>query len=87
VHLSYGDDSAVSYGWQLTSDLAVHSWDLATAIGTRSALDDELATTIYTWCEPTLDQWQGLGIFAPPVPVPADASPIDRLVALLGRQP
>jgi uncharacterized protein (TIGR03086 family) len=87
VHLSYGDDSAVSYAWQLTCDLAVHGWDLATAVGTDPAIDDELATTVYTWVEPLVDQWRDFGIFAPPVPVPHGAGPTDRLVALLGRRP
>ena len=58
MHLSYGDDSAVSYAWQLTCDLAVHGWDLATAIGTYPAIDDELATTVYTWVEPLVYQWR-----------------------------
>lgn len=31
VHLSFGDERAEEYGWQMTTDLAVHGWDLATA--------------------------------------------------------
>jgi uncharacterized protein (TIGR03086 family) len=87
VHLSYGDDSAVNYFWQLTGDVAVHAWDLATAIGTDPTIDDELATDLYTWSEPFMGQWRDLGIFAPPVTVPSDARPTDRLVALYGRNP
>jgi uncharacterized protein (TIGR03086 family) len=87
VHLSYGDDSAVNYLWQLTGDLAVHAWDLATAIGTDPEIDDELATDLYAWSEPFMDQWRGLGLFAAPVAVPPDAGPTDRLVALYGRRP
>jgi hypothetical protein len=56
----------------------VHSWDLATAIATDSAIDDELAIIIYNWCELALDQWRGLGIFAPPVPVPVPDDQPDR---------
>ena len=87
VHLSYGDDSAVNYLWQLTGDLAVHAWDLATAIGTDPSINDELAADLYTWSEPFMCQWRDIGIFAAPVLVPPDASPTERLVALYGRQP
>jgi uncharacterized protein (TIGR03086 family) len=87
VHLSYGDESAVEYGWQMTADLAVHGWDLATALGADAAIPDELASALLTWIEPQVSQWSGTSMFADPVPVPDDAPPRTRLVALLGRQP
>jgi hypothetical protein len=37
--------------------------------------------------EPHIDAWRAIGIFAPEVPVPADASEQDRLLGLSGRQP
>jgi hypothetical protein len=42
--------------FRLRPSAAVHSWDLATAIATDSAIDDELAIIIYNWCAPALDQ-------------------------------
>jgi uncharacterized protein (TIGR03086 family) len=87
THLSFGDVTADVYGWQITNDLAVHGWDLATAVGAGLVIDDELATTLVNLNEPFVDRWQGMGIFAPPVAVPADASPQARLVALFGRDP
>lgn len=87
VHLSYGDAPAEEYGWQMTTDLAVHGWDLATALGGDAGISDELASTLLAYVEPQLSLWSGSSMFATPVPVPDDATPPTRLVALLGRQP
>ncbi len=87
VHLSFGDADAAEYGWQLTTDLAVHGWDLATALGAAAGISDELATAVLGYVEPQLAAWAGTSMFAAPVPVPADAAPVTRLIALLGRQP
>lgn len=87
VHVSYGQIPAVEYGWQLTTDLAVHGWDLATAIGAPHPLDEDLAAELLALVGPQVQAWQGLGIFAAPVEVAADAPTADKLVALLGRQP
>lgn len=87
VHLSFGDTDAREYCWQMTTDLAVHGWDLATALGGEAGMGDELATTLLAYLEPQVESWQGSGVFAAPVPVPADADPQSRLVAMLGRRP
>lgn len=87
VHLSFGDTDGREYCWQLTVDLAVHGWDLATAIGAPAGIGDELATALLGFVEPELPAWQGSGMFADPVPVSEDADPETRLVALLGRRP
>jgi uncharacterized protein (TIGR03086 family) len=87
VHLSYGDESAEEYGWQMVTDLAVHGWDLATALGADAGIPDELAARLLAYIEPQLSKWSGSSMFADPVPVPDDAEPPVKLVALLGRQP
>jgi uncharacterized protein (TIGR03086 family) len=87
VRLSYGDERAVAYGWQMTIDLAVHGWDLATALGADADIADDLATALLAHAEPLVESWSGTSMFAAPVPVPDDAAPKDRLVALLGRTP
>ncbi|WP_028925987.1 TIGR03086 family metal-binding protein [Pseudonocardia acaciae] len=87
VHLSYGTDSATNYGWQMTLDLAVHGWDLATGIGVGHRIPDELAGDLLRVFGDVIPRWQGLGLFAEPVAVPADASPHARLLGLLGRRP
>jgi uncharacterized protein (TIGR03086 family) len=87
VHVTSGVIGAEEYGWQMTLDLAVHGWDLATAIGAPDPIDPDLAQSLLEHVAPEVEQWQGAGIFAPPVEVGADASPSARLVGLLGRDP
>lgn len=87
VNVTGGRIPAEDYGWQMTADLTVHGWDLAQGTGVRSRMPDELADAVHARVEPQVADWQGAGLFDPPVPVPPDAPPQDRLVALLGRHP
>ncbi|HWM04996.1 MAG TPA: TIGR03086 family metal-binding protein [Actinophytocola sp.] len=87
VHLSFGDADGAEYCWQLSLDLAVHGWDLATAIGGDAAMGDELATALLEYAKPQADSFAGTSLFDPPVRVADDADAQTRLVALLGRQP
>lgn len=87
VHVTGGVIGAEEYGWQMTLDLAVHGWDLATAIGAPDPIEPDLARRLLDHVTPEIEQWQSAGIFAPPVEVAADAGPSARLVGLLGRDP
>ncbi|MCR6482141.1 TIGR03086 family metal-binding protein [Amycolatopsis sp. OK19-0408] len=87
VHLSFGLVPAREYAWQMTIDAAVHAWDLATALGLPCPVTSDLAERLLDVVRPWVDEWQGLGIFDPPVAVSRDAGATARLVALLGRQP
>lgn len=87
VHLSFGDADATEYGWQMVTDLVVHGWDLATALGADAGIDDDVATTVLAYVAPQAAAWSGMSIFADPVPVPTDADPRTRLIALTGRRP
>lgn len=87
VHLSWTDAPAEEYGWQMTTDLAVHGWDLATALGAHAGIPDELASRLLAFAEPQVSEWSATSMFAEPVALPADAPAPARLVALLGRQP
>jgi uncharacterized protein (TIGR03086 family) len=87
VHLSYGDRPARDYCREMVLDLAVHGWDLARAIGADEHIDAELVGLAYEHLAPIVHQWQDVGIFAAPVPVPDDADPQTRLLALTGRHP
>ncbi|WP_233157937.1 TIGR03086 family metal-binding protein [Actinokineospora bangkokensis] len=86
VHLSFGDTPAAEYRWQMTMDLAVHGWDMATAAGADAGIPDELATAVLDHIADDVENWRGT-IFADAVDVPSGASPQDRLVALTGRDP
>ena len=87
VHTSSGLISATDYGWQMTIDAAVHSWDLAIALGAPNPIKEALAERLLDVVRPWVDEWQGIGLFDPPVAVGRKAGPSTRLVALLGRRP
>ena len=86
VHLSYGHRPVTEYGWQMVTDLAVHGWDLARGIGADDQIDPDLARAVLTEIGPHAAQWRATGIFGELVPVPDDADPQTRLLAVLGRR-
>lgn len=85
VDLSFGSVPADEYGWQLTTDLAVHSWDLARAIGAPDQLDDDLVGACLTYVRSRIDVFQTTSLFAPSLEVPVGADNQTTLLALLGR--
>ena len=80
-----GRAAALAYVQELTT----HSWDLATALGRADRLDPALAELALVAAQRFLPaQPRGGPIpFEPPVEVPADAGPYQRLVGWLGRDP
>jgi len=71
------------------NEVLVHGWDLAVATGHPYAADPALVEAALEFVEPTVSQNpDGVpGLFGPPVEAPLDASPLDRLVAMTGRNP
>jgi uncharacterized protein (TIGR03086 family) len=64
----------------------VHGWDVARATGQAEPHDQALAEQELAWSKPWLAKVPAdRSPFAPPLPVADDASPLDRLVACLGR--
>jgi uncharacterized protein (TIGR03086 family) len=86
VHLSFGDNPATEYGWQMTLDLAVHAWDLARGIGADDDIPEDLCVAVLDFVRPQIADWSGWGLFAAPVPVPANAGAQTALLGLLGRR-
>jgi uncharacterized protein (TIGR03086 family) len=69
-------------------DTLVHGWDLARATGQAMTIDPALATAALEFSRSAItDDIRNGGAFGPVVPVSDDASPSDRLVGFLGRQP
>jgi uncharacterized protein (TIGR03086 family) len=69
-------------------EVVVHDWDIAKATGQTLTLDDQITTMVYEFCRSIpLDTFRAHGAFGPEVPAAATAPILDRLVALLGRQP
>jgi uncharacterized protein (TIGR03086 family) len=71
----------------LTTDVLVHTWDLARAIGDQIDLDPELCEIGYSRARANLDRLAASDMFASPVAVVEDAEAQDRLLAVLGRDP
>ncbi|MFG2846397.1 TIGR03086 family metal-binding protein [Kitasatospora sp. NPDC048296] len=85
VHLSFADVSGQYYLDQLTTDLVVHTWDLAEGIGTHTRIPPELVEFALGEISGYGDL-SGSGLFGPPLPVAEDAGPQARLLALTGRR-
>lgn len=68
-------------------ELAVHSWDIATACGRTLPIPDAPALELLELSALVVDGVGRLGLFASAVAVPPRTPPGDRLVALLGRTP
>lgn len=72
VMLFYGDTPAPDYLRQMT-DVVVHTWDVARAVGADERLDPDLVATVLDRTDP--DALAGSGLLAAPADVPADAHP------------
>jgi uncharacterized protein (TIGR03086 family) len=68
-------------------DLVVHGWDLARATGQDAAIEPSEIARLNQQVGHLGDNLRTPGVCADPVDVPADASPQDRLLAYLGRDP
>jgi len=73
-------------------DLLIHTWDLAKATGQDDTLDSKLVGVCYSGVLPLGESLSAAPpgeepAFAKPVPVPANASLQDKLIAFLGRHP
>jgi uncharacterized protein (TIGR03086 family) len=70
------------------NEVVVHGWDLARSTGQPFETDDTAAAVCLGFAEsfeaPSSDEG---GPFGPPVPVPADADLLDRLIGATGRDP
>jgi uncharacterized protein (TIGR03086 family) len=86
VHLSYGDASGQEYVRQLTTDLAIHAWDLARATGQDDAVDPDAVALMLPWAQSNADMLAGSGVFGSRIDVGPDAPDDVRLLGLLGRR-
>jgi uncharacterized protein (TIGR03086 family) len=78
-------DAPVSPDWQC-AELAVHTWDLAAAIGrSTSDLDAEVAERGLAFLRANLTETNRSPAFGPEQPVPGGADPYQRLAAFSGR--
>ena len=86
VHLSRGPTPATEYILEMTTDLVVHSYDLAAATDGDVQLDGELVTAALVYAE-RLPEDGIPGVIDPPLDVSPSAPPLVRLLARFGRRP
>ena len=69
------------------SDQLLHGWDLARATAQETTMPDGLAEAAYEMIHGRFTDEQRKGVFGPEVPVRAEASPQEKLLAYTGRNP
>jgi uncharacterized protein (TIGR03086 family) len=89
VHHPAGDMPGADYLGLRISDLAIHTWDLARAIGADEALDPELVATAYERMAPRAPYLGQSGYFGTGSSgeVGEDRPLQDRLLDMAGRRP
>jgi uncharacterized protein (TIGR03086 family) len=70
-----------------TTDIFLHTWDLAKASGRDSGMDPDFASHVLDGMRGIEDILRSSGQYGPAVPVPADADPVTRLAGFIGRDP
>lgn len=86
--LSRGPTPMRDYLGEMVFDHFVHAWDLGKAIGySGEPLPAELAGPLYEMASGMADMLAASGLFNPPVEIDEDASTLDKLIALTGRDP
>jgi uncharacterized protein (TIGR03086 family) len=85
VQLSYGEEQAAEYVYQLAADHLIHGWDLAVAIGADARMDPEVVDGIAQWFKEREDLYRGGGAIADRVNGFSD--PADSLLGAFGRDP
>jgi uncharacterized protein (TIGR03086 family) len=70
-------------------ELVVHGWDIARASGQPYDCEPASVEAAMAFVQPIAESGEAPreGLFGPPVPVPADAPALDRLVGMTGRDP
>jgi uncharacterized protein (TIGR03086 family) len=70
-----------------TSDVFMHTWDLARATGQDDRLDAGECEGLLAGMQEMDEMLRASGQFGPKVAAPADADPTSRLMAFIGRDP
>jgi uncharacterized protein (TIGR03086 family) len=70
-----------------TTDVFLHTWDLARATGQDETLDAAKCALLVAGMEPYDELLRSSGQYGPRVVVPPDADPQTRLIAFIGRDP
>jgi uncharacterized protein (TIGR03086 family) len=78
---------AVAAGRVALNELLVHGWDLARATGQPYAPDSDSLQVSYAFLAPSAEDRPADSLFGPALPTPPDATLLDQVIALSGRDP
>jgi len=84
VHLSYGEEDAAEYAWQLAADHLVHAWDLAAGTSQDQTLDPEVVAAVAGWFADREQMYREGQAVGPRVPTTDDDAQT-TLLAAFGR--
>lgn len=84
VHLSYGDFPLAEYLQHVAIYRAFQAWSVARLLGIEFSLPEPLVDNLWDQVLPQVENWRAMGVFGPPVEVPADADRETRLLAATG---
>jgi uncharacterized protein (TIGR03086 family) len=85
VELPDGKASVEEFGWRLATDLTVHAWDLARAIGAPDEFPNDLLAHVLDRSKESAARWFPPERYAPSIPVPGCTDDLTELLALTGR--
>jgi uncharacterized protein (TIGR03086 family) len=85
--LAFGTFPAEAAAMMNLSEVVVHSWDIATALGADATIDPAVAAMLDNFYRPiSLDPYRAHGVFGAEIHVDPNAAPADRLLGQLGRR-
>jgi uncharacterized protein (TIGR03086 family) len=86
ARLSYGDVENEEYVWQVSGEMLIHAWDLATGVGIPIAFKPEVARILYDRVKPVAQDLYKSGLFEKPVVVDRSDDLQKQLLGLYGRK-
>lgn len=84
VHLSYGEERADEYVWQLAADHLIHGWDLAVATGGDARIPPDLVDALTGWFAEREEGYRGAGAIGEQAALNGDSQ--HDLLARFGRE-
>ncbi len=78
-------ETAEEFGWRMATELTVHSFDVARAIGTDQELPNDLLAYVLREVTAHAADWLTPDRYAPAIPVPGCADDLTELLALTDR--
>jgi uncharacterized protein (TIGR03086 family) len=87
VHMSYADVPARGYLSDISLNRTMSLYDTAALTGLEPHLPDEVIREVHGIASKNGDLLRKMGIFPPEISVSGDATPEDRFLAFIGRQP